>query len=407
MGPAHLLLLVYASYALINAIGSDRVWILHRAYFGICLAAIAGLLALFLVIRGRLPASATRKSLWYMLFLTLLAVPIPMQERIYPLWVVGDLAVLVAPGALLLFAVLEPELFDDRGIRRMVLILLAVALIAPVFRNVVELGRFRPPEPGLMAGVWVWFFVARGRVARWLGLLTIPLVFALAWASQVRYAPVAFIILGGAAALIFRRLTRLGAMALLGLLGLAAFRVLEPELLQALAEASRFASLLASNLLEVGPLYERMLEGGDVLRHVADGNPVQLALGFGYGATYRPEAFYTLSEQYQAVFWETPEGWRHIVHFGPLRVLLRYGLLGLGVVSALLFVLARDLVRLARRRIDPFADPAFVVASLAMLTYIMRFFLQSVSNDLLFSFFCAAYLYRRIAANRVRQAEVA
>lgn len=360
-------------FTLLDLTNYGVAWIERISYGLVCLAA---LLAAALAIpelevprRGWLLISG-----WFVAVLVYL-LPTAGQRFIYPSYIVGDMLSLLLPILILVAGWSSRSLFSSRSVALLVTGLLVVSLTAPIFG---ALGtRFEPPPTLLTAAAWWGTFAAKRPSHRVVLSGVVLLVGFLALDSGQRTALLVWVVCG--AFVTWRSMPRTRwkwLIVLMGVLAIAATTALAGrDVLVDLASRYRIASIAASG--QDDSLIARANEAADVASTLRrDGAPGNWIVGFGHGATYRPQSSF-LSRNV------TPEGRVHNVHIGPLLILFRYGLAGLAAyVLGLLFV-ARMLIRLSKARNADDASGFFVLATAA---YLIEGLMFNVLVDPLFSY---------------------
>lgn len=130
--------------------------------------------------------------------------------------------------------------------------------------------------------------------------------------------------------------------------------------------------------------FARVLEASDAFEFMAD-QPVYPLIGFGHGATYRPNASFMAPNV-------TPEGVVHNIHIGPVLLFFRYGIFGAALWGMMAWVLVRGFFRL-RSLLEEFSimHPApphvtrdlmlFLTAYFVFLALFMVFFTMNIMID--------------------------
>jgi len=385
--------LTLAGY-LLYGIQSDRFLPFQKEFFGL-IVLLVGILALFGLASRRLPEGLPMRLAAVLLLYLLFTLPIALQENLYPRWIAGDVAIVAAPFLFYLAGHAMPALYGRWQVAFLLLVLFVCALGASLFPDVTDANRFEPPMVLLIAAVWWSLFNTRkGPWIVFWALATLILL-ALAWFSTVRNAPVVWLLIG-ALVLVTRRST-LAVLVATAVTGLLLLIALSQDATLDLLQSSRFASISLDNLLTEGFLYLRLVEFSDVWQTFsAASNGLQWLFGFGYGATYN------MNEVYSVLTIEridagrlSAEGLAHVIHFGPLRILFRYGLLGLAIVLAIIVVILKDVFALLRYGPPRHASPLFPVFLLAVYAYLFRFLLHPIGNEIIFAYALGGYFALR------------
>ena len=321
-------------------------------------------------------------SAWFTLnFIWLLAVF--AQSTVYPTWVIGDMASMMLPLLLFLVACRYPKIFVSRGLVTCLWVFLLFAAVIGAVLNVSPNTRFEAPTTLLFPIVWLDFSLSRGTRKLLIGC-ALMLLAVLAIGSGERTAMILWVLSGLLAyGLVWswKRLATLGIAALL-LAVVFGSAILQAGLIDAL-EQTRFRENIGGGV--DASLLTRINEAQDVVLAFQNAGPLQQIFGHGHGASFRP--VHSLTEQNI-----TDDGLVHHVHIGPAMVIYRYGLVGLTVVLWLWVAVIRNLLRqraLGRQK-WAILDAAM---GMAMLMYLIDFFLFNVIPKPAFSYVIAAFMF--------------
>ena len=332
---------------------------------------------------------------WWSLLFTLWFIPVFLQEHHYVGWIFGDLAQYSAPFLLYFVARAYPNIFGRDNAIIYIGMLIFGAIIATQFVHVSEDGRFQPPRPILYGFAWWVAIHYRGlswrRVCAW---ILVVILIVLAWTSTVRAAVVLWLLCG---ALIF--LTRMRVRT--GWIYLAAGTLLSAVILGGLLakgiSASRFSQIDFSNLGDSEFIAERGVEVLDAWKYFSERmTPVQVVFGYGPGGTFRvSKLFATLQLHSLENGRVNSDGFDHIIHFGPMRLLFRWGLTGLFGYIFFGYLLFRDwwvVWRYGRYLREDYLFPAFYFGAMGMY---LRYMLQPMENEWDFAYMLVGYLILR------------
>lgn len=305
---------------------------------------------------------------------------------------IGDLMILTFLLALLLASHVMPELFESRVNRVILLSFLGLAMIvAPVVQAVLPANdQIVPPHMFLMAATWAGVAMVHDGRARSLliGLLVLELL--LSYYSGQRTNVVLWVVFG-LIVFVLRSTIRQKALALLGVMAIGVVllgaatdvpRQLAREVGASVIADTRFLQL------QDGPdesLLGRYLEVRDVwLNMTHDWDTGDWILGVGHGATFRP--FFWYPER------NMKNGRTHNIHFGPMLVFYRYGVVGLGVFLAFAVYVGVRLMRSGgRHKRDPDGWWDLTV-DVACVGGILTFLLFNALQDPVIAFTIAAFL---------------
>lgn len=377
---------------------SARLLPLERHLYAVVFLMIAGL-ALF----GRWRVDRLQCFLTVVGLLSLFAIPIAFQPHKYPTWIISDSVVLLAPAVFWIVIEAHPQLLNEKKLRIYMAILFVAAVASMRFSSASgDYDRFEPPKFLLFSACWLYFFSARNPVQFIaFGSLLFGLL-AISWLSSVRAAVVIWFAIGGLVAIRYAQPKPIYLLAAPVLLIpiLAGRHVVEnsPD------QLGRFGRIDWSSLTESGFVQVRYWEAYEALEHYFDTpNPVQLVFGYGLGGSYpvRGYSFQRMPPRLQQVHLNkkaTSEGFAHVIHYGPARMLFRYGLMGIGIYVILSIVVLTDVLQFLMRR----GPPAFVYHCflLAMFCYWARFHIKPVETEMDFAFVLAGYLTLRESRGR-------
>lgn len=339
--------------------------------------------------------------IWVVVSAAYLLPTVASGRPIYLVWVLTDLTLILLPLLLLYAGLRLPGFFDDRrGLLLFGLLLFAAAVLAAVVGDFGR-GRFYPPSIALIAGVWLASMLERRPRHRVALFLANGVLLFLCLQSGGRAVTIAWVIAGLAAAYMVghgRKVLVGGVLAVALLWALAAFGVASIDY-GAWLEDSEFSSLRRIEAVSITgesqdvSMSRRLGEAGEVLGIIRDDGVVNLVLGRGHGATFRPVRNFSIANI-------NADGLAHSIHIGPVLVLYRYGIVGL-VFFVWLVVWSVGRVRAARwrirkhRRVD--APSLF---AMALLLYMAVFMVQNSSADPTFAYVLAGALWHWRVADR-------
>lgn len=142
--------------------------------------------------------------------------------------------------------------------------------------------------------------------------------------------------------------------------------------------------------------FARVLEARDAFKFMAD-QPVYPLIGFGHGATYKPEASFMAPNV-------TEDGVVHNIHIGPVLLYFRYGIFGAALWGMMVWVLVRGFFRL-RSLLEEFSSirPAppqvtrdlilFLTAYFVFLALFVIFFTMNILIDPIMGIALAIVVY--------------
>lgn len=303
-------------------------------------------------------------------------VTLPLREGVNAMWALSG-AVSLAGLFLVPWAAARGVALD-RAAPLLAVGLGLAALIGPFARDATDFGRFEPPAPILVMGLIV--IALRG--GKWSVLCWLGAAGCLGLAVLSQWRAIAglelLMALGLALSLsALRTVLLLWAALLMGLLVLAVGgfdpdwsavvgpRYVKLLTLQGLLDESR------ARLAEVADVWTYMKQTGSWFHGL---------FGHGHGASFPAElTLRILGDDLPAWQDRFREGQAYAVHFGPVRILFRYGLVGLAV-----WIWAGAwLMQAAFRRLHHL-NPWVTAAAAASLIYFARGLLQPIEHDPLF-----------------------
>ena len=159
----------------------------------------------------------------------------------------------------------------------------------------------------------------------------------------------------------------------------------------AFLERWRFFKLFSSdiNTNQIGLISTfavRYFEVVDTISHIKNTfNPLTVFFGNGAGAAFKADLFWTwANNEWYNINSFSSQSHKHILHFGPMRVFFRYGVLGLIIVG----IFFTDLVRHMKISYHKLNINFVILISLISLSLI---FIQPIFNDLLMSILIIAF----------------
>ena len=160
----------------------------------------------------------------------------------------------------------------------------------------------------------------------------------------------------------------------------------------AFLERWRFFKLFSSdiNTNQIGLISTfavRYFEVVDTISHIKNTfNPLTVFFGNGAGAAFKADLFWTwANNEWYNIDSFSSQSHKHILHFGPMRVFFRYGVLGLIIVG----IFFTDLVRHMKISYHKLNINFVILISLISLS--LRFVIQPIFNDLLMSILIIAF----------------
>lgn len=301
-------------------------------------------------------------------------------------WVLSSFVTYCSVAA---FTVLALKLSEE-GHEHLLKAYLAAQLIAmfcaPLAMVLMQANRFEPPGFLLMAAALIWF----ARSKSLMPILALIIVFGFSLASQVRVNFI--IIVGFGLVLTFSRLSRPELRICLPLLCIGLLVLLIPMIPTwpngEIPGARRLAKLSTLEGFHTEVILRRGLEVKSAWQALSLASPMELIFGHGHGATYPARLLLLdLNANHRSIDWrftETSEAF--VLHFGPLRLLYRTGILGLILFLApLLYASAIGVMRLFHplhrnahnHRMSFWTD----VCALASVMWLAKFALAPAETD--------------------------
>lgn len=313
-----------------------------------------------------------------------LFLPLLHHDTIRLPWVLSSFATYSSVAAFSVFAL---KLSDQGSVTffRYYLASLALAMIcAPAALFLFNAPRFEPPAFFLIAFVLVWFAHIRGRKA----VLALVIILALAFASQVRIN--LLICLGFVGILSITRIrhpqTRLIFLTLTGI----AFIWFIPSL-PYLSEGHLPGLRRLSKIMTVDGFYTEVILRRSLELHAAwdaftSASPFEILFGHGHGASYPARLLLLdLSAEHGSVAWRfTENSDAFVLHFGPMRLLYRTGILGLLLFTIPVILAAKHGILFLINPRNPANTTEFWmhVCSLAALMWLGKFMISPAETDI-------------------------
>lgn len=311
-----------------------------------------------------------------------------------------DFATTMLPIALLLAVCMAPAIATRILDRRWVLLFFLASLYSPfIVQDHAQARLFEPPNVGVIALLTGFACLRAGRrdgVAAVLGLMVLLALAALSGSRSVLLLGVSAFVVVVVANRPARRLAVLAVV--IGAVVLVARPSFDPsslrrdDSLRFLARATDLQGLIA---LDASPS-SRVFEAREIFAEIGEGGPLWMAVGVGHGAVFQPSEW----RQERTI---SADGFVHNVHVGPVLMLFRYGILGLGLYLFLLahsgLVAFRSFPRqrpvvlhdLPRQRLGPHGALAFLFAFGTFL-FLIEFLARNVLPNPMFSFFLAGHV---------------
>lgn len=315
-------------------------------------------------------------------------------------WLIGDFLIMAAPLTFILIYnyIGIPAL----SVRKTVILVIAVSAAVSI-NTIFQIGAgnlFRFKAPSLMLITLAWGLALGKPTPRLavLGIFLVTLLASLAFLSGSRSA-VGFLVLvpfvfkvlqwiltGATQASINATRLRSSVIALVALALVAtpaALAVIDEEFVEAFLYGKR------------GSIEARFIESEDILAQVkSDWTPLNYLLGQGHGATWVP---LTVVDSATLVQNTGESGEIHNIHFGPMLIFYRYGVLGslvfLGIGASFFF----SLYQLTYRGVSR-PSLILVASGTYLLLSIPNFGFRNVMNGLDFPLMVSAYYFAFKAA---------
>ncbi len=346
------------------------------------------LLAMVALLLGLKEFKVTQKSFTvivaWLLLSFLFVLPVLIQKNLYVGYVLGDLASVLFPLVMLLVGLRYPEFFSVTKSVPVVMMLTMLGVILGMFFG--EYGdRFEAPTSMLFVVAWAIVLFSRSVITKSFGLVGLMLLLVIAFESGERTSVILWIICLVLVIFVTLRLTALTGLLVAMVLGVVLLfsGQLVNLLIQDIVEQSRFST--AASVEQDQSLLERYDEARDVLLMLETAPPVAHLLGHGHGSAYRP--YYSYIQRNIS-----NEGEVHNIHFGPLLVYFRYGVLGFLIYLGLVVVSARALLALRRQYTGGLASAQRFVFTLTVVLYLFDWLLRNILVDPLWSYALAGFL---------------
>lgn len=293
---------------------------------------------------------ATIKLIFAILLLNILWLVLMIwHEPIVIRWVISDFVVVTAP--LYILSLLQAgsynwiNSFQARLLRTLLPALCCAAIIAPLFPDQLDRGRFEPPDVLLMALLSSYICFERSATRRYLAIFSYCILLLLAYYSQWRMAmmialmmPLVFLLIRFKYRYVSLLIVSISLWSLV--VDGTVFQTLEKS---TLLQETRFSSLLSGDLLGDRSAIFRLIELQHVWAYLMENNnTIRWIVGNGHGAHF-PSSGLTGDVTLQYYEKNVVGNRVHNVHIGAGWILLRYGLIGLTLYGVMLFSVTRRL----------------------------------------------------------------
>jgi hypothetical protein len=382
----------FLALLLIGALGAYGMF--DAAFIGVVsgqrlMYAVVALACVIAIVAGVWQLRLTQREVLLCLALTLCTalwlLPVVNSERVMAVYVVGDIASVIAPACLLLARAIYPEIFRSKTSMVVIGVLLSIALaISIAIASASADARFESPHDILLALLWLLLINSRG-IGRLLPLGLLLVAFYVTLRSGERASTILWLY-GGmyVAALILTGRKLLVAAIPAAVIAVFLAGTAVQEMAISALEQSRFSENLDGQVDD--SLLSRITEAQDAVQAMIDrGRPLNYLLGFGHGATFVP----VFSSLRNAV----ADGVVHNIHIGPVLVFYRYGFLGLFIYFFLIYRLAVSFFRHRRRISDGSISTNELFFTFATSMYLLDGLVFNVFVDPGFSFAVAGYLH--------------
>lgn len=335
-------------------------------------------------VSGRIAAAI---ALW-MLLSTLWLLPVAGFSIVYPVYVFGDTASIVLPAMFLMAGLANPGLFTSRLTWQILgCFCLGGVLVATASGVLLGQSRFEPPHIVLLglAGVILTRGSFGGRALS-IALLVICLVSA--YLSGSRTALIVWLL--GALYVAYVSLplkVLLPVIALSTVLFVSFSQDVVKFAVERMLQETRFRENVEGKV--DASIISRFSEARDVLDEFNRSPPGMMLIGKGHGATYAPVTMPLRNV--------TDEGRVHNIHFSPMLILYRYGIIGFIFYAALLITSIAMLIRHRQIFQAGHLDRNDQLYTLMGGLYLASGIPENVFVDPLFSFVLAGFLLYRLA----------
>jgi hypothetical protein len=299
---------------------------------------------------------------------------------------------LLLPALLLVAGVVAPAVFcSTRSLVVLGVVLFAASVAAAALGIASGAPRYEAPHDLLIVALWLVAYRSHGLARLGTGLLLLA-IFVFAFRSGYRTPVLLWIFCGAYCAALTWSFGRMLAVAIpvVAVIVVLAGGAIRDAAIESLA-TTRFGENVRG---EADPsLLARFYEARDAVNQFERrGGPMNDVLGFGHGSTFRPV--------FGPIHNMTPEGVVHHIHFGPVLILYRYGMLGLGIYLWLLVKAFAAFIAQYKssRKSAPisFTEMFFTLGlGISLLDGIMR----NVLADPAFSYVLAGFLYHHLTAS--------
>jgi hypothetical protein len=350
-------------------------------------------LVIITIRQARLSRRGMNVAIIWLVVASMFLLPVPTQPFQYFKFVIGDYVSTLFPLLLFFAGFGSPRMFTDvRSVRFLSGLLLIAAIVAPILGA--EQHRYDPPSVVLLAAACIFFISAPTRRAKlfYAGLLL--LLAFLALGSGYRTSIILW--LAGLVLVLFifhgpQRMLSMGLAAAVVIIVGGQLGVINFDLVSKLDE-TRFRTL--ANGQTDYSLQARVDEARDVVHMASTRWPAyQMLYGYGYGAHYQPEKSFIVRNV-------NGDGLVHNIHIGPALIYFRFGIAGLAIYLALIWVLIKELLYARQMKIRGKIDIVRTFFVIATMLYLLD---DTVRNSFLeptFAFVIAGFLFHHVTGLR-------
>ena len=320
----------------------------------------------------------------------------------------GDFAIFVFPAIILLLGIKSQGAIYTKKLLIALGVVLFIASLLSFFSPFKTIyGRYEPTHILLIAMLLIFSVRATSPQKKTLFFLILLLVSYLTAFSHQR-TNILLILLGGVLTLLFAK-TNKYIMFLLFLVIpflLVSYIFVSnnsntlpkiPEISQLYVTSTRFSKLSEGDDESLG---NRLLEAQDVLR-VINNEWIfyDYILGFGHGATYSSYGGYYNTANLN------PDGSIHNIHFTPIMILYRYGLVGMIFGFIVIVAVLQDIYKFIGTK-GKYIQTEFAVFILAMTFTLLSSLLRNIFQDPLISYTVAGYFFFKMKQNSAEEITV-
>lgn len=298
-------------------------------------------------------------------------------------WVVGDFLLVTSPIMIAVLVYQKPYLFINRIFWWVVSVSFIASIIAYWFPDISDRNRFEAPSILLISAISYILVSADFKKFRFITIFAYCLIVILAWLSQWRFNFLLTLLCPIFIIGLQYGLGRFSAFFVCLLVAVITILFLSGDWLVTMLAESRFNTFTEGGVTNDGSLMFRVLEARAVIIYcIENWNIFDYIFGGGHGAWFDGGALSILArEEYLANKIFDGQIRIHNIHIGFIAIFYRYGIVGLALLT---YVLYKNFIYLFKIRESPIEIRILAVSTFIYI--LTQLTLYNMSNTLLFTF---------------------